>query len=75
MRVYVLDFASPTALTLAFGLLMKSDSFEYCIAESQSARLRFHASVESGDALVQRIYLEGGLTWCRRYSWRGLLPG
>ncbi len=36
--------------------------------EPELSRVRFLATVRYADALVQRIYPEGGLAWCSRHD-------
>ncbi|NIW37919.1 MAG: hypothetical protein GWN32_15955, partial [Gemmatimonadetes bacterium] len=38
-----------------------------CTAESDHRRLRFVAPDRPADELIERIYLDGGLTWCTRH--------
>ena len=66
MRTYVMHFASSEAVSQAFELLMNSDCVASYMVEPEFRRLRFLASPECAEALVQLIYLDGGLTWCRR---------
>lgn len=68
MRVYVLHFDRPETLARAFELVLESDRSESCIAESELRRLRFASPDPRADSLVERIYLEGGLTWCTRHQ-------
>jgi hypothetical protein len=70
MRVYVLHFASPGLMTLAFDRIIASDRVASCMVEPNEVRLRFLAPARVADALVQRVYLEGGLTWCSRHDLR-----
>lgn len=70
MRVFVLHFESAEALSRAFGLLMESDRIGSCSAESEARRIRFVATPGRADALVHRIYQEGGLTWCSQHDVR-----
>ena len=71
MRVYVLLFESPSALTRAFDLVLERDDLMSCAVEPESSRLRFLAPRKVGDELVQRIYQDGGLTWCSRHAFEG----
>ena len=73
MRVYVLHFASPGQMTRAFDRILASDRVDSCMVEPNQARLRFLAPPRVADALVQRVYLEGGLTWCTRHDLRDQL--
>ncbi len=67
MRSYEMRFISSEALSQALELLMDSDCVASCMAEPEARRVWFLAPSECADALVQRIYLDGGLTWCRRH--------
>ncbi len=60
-----MHFVSSEALSQAFELLMNSDCVASCMVEPEFRRLRFLASPERAQALVQLIYLDGGLTWWR----------
>ena len=68
MRVYVLLFETPAALTRAFDLVLERDDLMSCAVEPEQSRLRFLAPRKIGDELVQRIYLDGGLSWCSRHG-------
>ncbi len=67
-RVYVLQFESPESVSRAFGQLMASSQIDGCLVEPECGRLRFLAPRRIADRLVERIYLEGGLTWCSRHD-------
>ncbi|MEN8181883.1 MAG: hypothetical protein ABFS46_05045 [Myxococcota bacterium] len=68
MRVYLLEFDRPETLSRAFELVLESGRVRSCSAESGSRRLRFVAAPRPGDRLLERIYLDGGLTWCSRHE-------
>ncbi len=68
MRVYVLRFATLSSLHGAFQVLAESERVATCTIEPELSRVRFLAPVRYADALVQRIYLEGGLAWCSRHD-------
>jgi hypothetical protein len=67
VRVYVLEFDRPETLARAFELVLESDRSTSCTAEAERRRLRFVTPDLRADALIERIYLEGGLTWCSRH--------
>ncbi len=68
MRVYVLELRGVPALTRAFDRLMESSHVASCLIEPESGRIRFLAPAKAADALVEEIYLEGGLGWCSRHD-------
>ena len=68
MRIYVLQFDSASLLTRAFDRIIASERVASCMVESERRRLRFLAPQRVADALVERVYLEGGLTWCTRHD-------
>ena len=68
MRVYVLQFSNTGALQTAFSLLMQIDRTASCVAEPDLGRIRFAATPDQGEALVEKIYLRGGLSWCSRHE-------
>ena len=68
MRVVVLHLASPALLASAVSRLMESESVVDCCVEAELGRIRFLAPPRRADALVDRIYLEGGLVWCSRHD-------
>ncbi len=57
------SFTSREALSYAFELVTDSDRLRSCMVEPEFGRLRFLAPSGRADALVERIYLEGGLSW------------
>jgi hypothetical protein len=68
MRVYILRFQSASRLHGAFDRVLGSSHVASCMVESAEARIRFLAPAPAGDALVEEIYLEGGLVWCSRHD-------
>ena len=68
MRIYLLHLASAERLTAASARVFESSQVESCTVEPETGRLRFHAPQRAGDAIVERIYAEGGLTWCSRHE-------
>jgi hypothetical protein len=68
MRVYILRFGSEARLQGAFDRVLGSEHVASCMVESAEARIRFLAPVAVADALVEDIYLEGGLVWCSRHD-------
>jgi hypothetical protein len=68
--VYDLRFVDPPSLQAAYDVLIESERVVSCTVEADLGRVRFLAPVRFADALVARIYLEGGLTWCSRHAVR-----
>jgi hypothetical protein len=68
MRVYILELRGASALTSAFDHVMESRHVASCLIEPESGRIRFLAPARAADALVEQIYLEGGLSWCSRHD-------
>jgi hypothetical protein len=67
LRVHILRFSSPQALQRAFANLNDDPGVESCVVESEVCQIRFVAERGASDALVARLYDEGGLTWCSRH--------
>jgi hypothetical protein len=70
-RIYVLAFSSRAALARAFDVLAESERIVSYTIEPDLGRIRFQASEGLAEALVGRIYLDGGLTWCSRHEEMG----
>ncbi len=68
MRVYELRIEGRTLLAKAFDHLMDLPEVASCAIEPGLSRVRFISEPAAGDALVERIYLEGGLAWCTRHT-------
>jgi len=68
MRVYILRFANESRLHGAFDRVIESPHVASCMIEAPESRIRFLAPARAADALVERIYLEGGLIWCSRHD-------
>jgi hypothetical protein len=68
MRVYVLHFDGPSSLGRAFDVVLESPDASSCMIEPQQERIRFLAHKVAANALVERIYEDGGLVWCSRYD-------
>jgi hypothetical protein len=68
MRVYILRFANESRLHGAFDRVLESQHVASCMIEAPEARIRFLAPARAADALVEQIYLEGGLVWCSRHD-------
>ena len=68
MRVYILRFRSEARLHEAFDRVLGSPEVLSCMVESADSRIRFLAPASEADALVESIYLSGGLVWCSRHD-------
>lgn len=68
LRVYVLRFDCRTSLTRAFDRVLVSPEVESCMIEAEHTRIRFLAPAKEAEALVERIYRDGGLLWCSRHE-------
>jgi hypothetical protein len=68
MRVYVLHFKDRSALSGAFDRLYSSEEVASCMIEPELCRIRFMAPTPRAESLVERLYLEGGLTWCSGHA-------
>ncbi len=68
MRVYVMRFATLNSLHGAFDVLAECERVATSTIEPGQSRIRFVAPGKYADALVERIYLEGGLAWCSRHD-------
>jgi hypothetical protein len=67
LRVYVLRFAEPAALSRAFDFVSDNPDVASCSFELVERRIRLLARPAVGEPLVERLYLEGGLAWCSRH--------
>jgi hypothetical protein len=68
MRVYILRFRNESRLHGAFDRVLESPYVASCMIEAPESRIRFLAPARAADALVEQIYLEGGLIWCSRHD-------
>jgi hypothetical protein len=68
MRVYVMEFAGPGPFSRAFDLVLEAGAVASCSAEPENRRIRIVASSREADALAERLYLDGGMTWCSRHD-------
>ena len=71
MRVYVMEFVSPGAFSRAFDVVLEADAVASCSAEPEGRRIRIVAGSHDADTLAQRLYLDGGMTWCSRHDLLG----
>ena len=70
MRVYVLRFERKRNLQWAFNVIAEAADVTSSTYEIQLCEVRFVAPRRQADALVERIYLDGGLVWCSRHDLR-----
>ena len=70
MRVFDLQFTDAATLQAAFGRAQDRPAVDSCTLEPESLRMRFTAPAGEGEALAQRIYLDGGLRWCSGHELR-----
>ena len=68
MRVYVLRLERARNLQWAFNVIAEADYVASSTFEAQPCQVRFVAPRRQADALVERIYLDGGLVWCSRHD-------
>jgi hypothetical protein len=71
VRVYSLQLDRATNLYRAFRVVSDARGVVSCTVEPGLRQIRFVAPVSEADALVERIYLDGGLVWCSRHTARG----
>lgn len=71
LRVYELRFAETGALSRAFDRVSGSPDVASCSLELAARRIRLLAHPATGEALIERLYLEGGLAWCSRHAYVG----
>jgi hypothetical protein len=67
MYIHTLEFTDSNRLASAFEHVISSEWVEDCLVETDRLRIRFVADPERARALVQRIYLEGGLRMSQRH--------
>lgn len=66
--VFELRFEDRPAFESAFAVVSEDGAVESCLVESERLRIRLLATRSRGGALVERVYLDGGLVWCKRYT-------
>ncbi len=70
MHVHTLHFTGVNELERSFAVVLESGFVEDCLVEPDALRLRFLAPPRRAAAVVERIYLHGGLRWCSRHRLR-----
>ncbi len=68
MRLYLVYFSSRGFLERAFARLIDADNVASCSVELKRGCLRFLAPPRGASHLVERFYLEGGMTWCTAHN-------
>ncbi len=68
MRVYVLRLERARNLQWAFNVISEAAYVASSTFEAELCQVRFVAPRRQADALVERIYLDGGLVWCSRHD-------
>jgi hypothetical protein len=66
--VHILQFKSSDELSWAMTRLLDSAWVEDCLAEPEALQIRFRAPSDRAADLLERIYLQGGLTWASRHT-------
>ncbi len=70
MRVYVLRLERARNLQWAFNVIAQAAYVASSTFETQLCQIRFVAPRHQADALVERIYLDGGLVWCSGHDFK-----
>ena len=71
MYLFELRFTSRTSLLEAFRRVQERSAVESCALESEKLQLRLVAPQETAVDIAERIYLDGGLSWCTGHALRG----
>jgi hypothetical protein len=66
--VYVLRFADVGRLTRAFDRIVDAPEVASCSLEVPERQVRLLAPPAVAERIVERLYLEGGLSWCSRHA-------
>ena len=70
LRLFILHFEHRAAVERAFAVVADERAIGSCVVEPEELRIRFLATQKTGKPLLERVYEQGGLTWCRRYQRR-----
>jgi hypothetical protein len=73
--MFDLYLVSQAALLGAFARVGAQSSVSSCTLESDRLRLQYVAPRDDAMALVERIYLDGGLRWCSSHGLRERAAG
>ncbi len=68
LDVYVLRIPAPRLLESAFAHVMACPDVASCMIEPDNHQIRFVAPLAQAQALIERIYLDGGLQWSSRHA-------
>jgi hypothetical protein len=68
VRAYVLRLDGARNIERAFDVISNARNVSSCIFEPGLRQVRFVAPPREGDALAEKIYLDGGLIWCSRHD-------
>jgi len=71
LQVHVLRFSDTQAMRRAFGDLNDNPDVESCVVEPEVCQIRIMAEPKVSDAVIQRLYEDGGLVWCSRHALEG----
>jgi hypothetical protein len=66
--IFVLRLESSGTLEAGFAKLLDSSDVSSCVIEPDNLQIRFVASAEVADQLIQKIYMRGGLVWSSRHA-------
>ena len=70
VRVYFLRLERARNLQWAFNAIAEAADVTSSTFEIQLCEVQFVAPRRQADALVERIYLDGGLVWCSRHDFK-----
>ena len=68
--VHALRFTDSVALARGFEEIARHEFVEDCLIDLEGLRIRFIAASEPARALIERIYLDGGLAFSTRHRVR-----
>jgi len=65
--VYILRFEDRASVERAFRVVTDVSEIGGCLVEPEELRIRFLATKDTGTPLLERVYEQGGLVWCKHY--------
>ena len=68
MRLFDLRFTNRARLLAGFRTAQGRESVDSCSLDIGRLRMSFVAPRQRAEALIQQIYLDGGLRWCSRHE-------